>query len=451
MASETSPTPEPALQPELVPAPQEEIDDHDETDSAVGDDASSSLASLTSSILEYRTIKGRTYHSDRHSTQYFTPNDDQQQESVDCTHHYLMILFDGELYQAPIPKNPQNVLDVGTGTGIWAIDFADEFPGANVVGTDLSPIQPTWVPPNLKFEIDDATQAWTWEENKFDFIHMRYLFGGIENWTALFKEAYRCCAPGGWVQSAELDPEFLSDDDTLSEEPALAIWAKLYIEGGKKLGRSFHVVKEELQNKGMEEAGFVNITSTNYKIPIGPWAKDKKLAEIGEITKIAMLNDVEAVIRAAERCRSPAVIQLSPWSMHFQGPSFVKYVSERAHAASVPISVHLDHYLKPSDADLALECALDSIMVDGSMFEEEENINYVRSVFDRARVKNITIEAELGRMEGGEGGIPSLELEGVLANPEHAARFVREIGTHYLAPSFGNVHGPYGPGGAESY
>ena len=163
------------------------------------------------------------------------------------------------------------------------------------------------------------------------------------------------------------------------------------------------------------------------------------------------VEGVLAVIRAAERCRSPAVVQLFPWSMYFQGPSFVKYVSERTRAASVPISVHLDHCLKPSDADLALECAFDSIMVDGSMFEEEENIKYVRSVVDRARAKNITVEAELGRMEGGEDGIPFLELESVLTKPEHAARFVRETGTHYLAPSFGNVHGPYGPGGAEGY
>lgn len=35
------------------------------------------------------------------------------------------------------------MLDLGTGTGIWAIDFADEYPSANVIGTDLSPIQPT--------------------------------------------------------------------------------------------------------------------------------------------------------------------------------------------------------------------------------------------------------------------------------------------------------------------
>ncbi|CAK7204221.1 hypothetical protein SEUCBS139899_006975 [Sporothrix eucalyptigena] len=163
------------------------------------------------------------------------------------------------------------------------------------------------------------------------------------------------------------------------------------------------------------------------------------------------VEGVLAVIKAAERCRSPAIIQLFPWSMHFQGPAFVKYVADVAHAAKVPVAVHLDHCLQPTDADLALTCAFDSIMVDGSMFEEEENIRYVKSIVERATERNITIEAELGRMEGGEDGIPFLELEQVLTKPQDAARFVRETGTHFLAPSFGNVHGPYGPGGAEAY
>ena len=53
------------------------------------------------------------------------------------------LILDNKLYLAPIEKNIQKVLDIGTGTGIWAIDFADEHPSATVIGTDISPIQPT--------------------------------------------------------------------------------------------------------------------------------------------------------------------------------------------------------------------------------------------------------------------------------------------------------------------
>ena len=59
----------------------------------------------------------------------------------------FILLLKGELHLAPI-KNPHRILDIGTGTGIWAIDMADRYPQAEIVGTDLSPIQPKWVPPN---------------------------------------------------------------------------------------------------------------------------------------------------------------------------------------------------------------------------------------------------------------------------------------------------------------
>jgi tRNA1(Val) A37 N6-methylase TrmN6 len=60
-------------------------------------------------------------------------------------HHIFGMMLNGELLLAPI-ENPHRVLDLGTGTGIWAIDFADKYPSAEVIGCDLSPIQPSWVP-----------------------------------------------------------------------------------------------------------------------------------------------------------------------------------------------------------------------------------------------------------------------------------------------------------------
>jgi methylase of polypeptide subunit release factors len=60
----------------------------------------------------------------------------------DLQHHLWKATLHGKLFLAPIKDNPQNVLDLGTGTGIWAIEFADKYPSASVLGTDLSPIQP---------------------------------------------------------------------------------------------------------------------------------------------------------------------------------------------------------------------------------------------------------------------------------------------------------------------
>lgn len=140
----------------------------------------------------------------------------QEFQLINCSHHMLTMLLDDKLFLAPIKTNPEKVLDVGTGTGIWAMydffswfpylfglqqwnnstfsiysDFADEYPSTTVIGTDLSPIQPSWVPPNLKFEVDDAQLDWTYAEADFDFVHIRCLMGSIENWPRLFRQAYR--------------------------------------------------------------------------------------------------------------------------------------------------------------------------------------------------------------------------------------------------------------------
>ncbi|WYZ43908.1 hypothetical protein EsH8_VII_000344 [Colletotrichum jinshuiense] len=59
----------------------------------------------------------------------------------------LLLTFDGQLGTAPPNSKDANikagrVLDIGTGSGIWAMDFADEHPEAEVLGVDLSAIQP---------------------------------------------------------------------------------------------------------------------------------------------------------------------------------------------------------------------------------------------------------------------------------------------------------------------
>jgi len=70
-------------------------------------------------------------------------------------------------------------------------DMADMFPSAEIIGTDLSPIQPQWVPPNCKFEIDDCTEEWTFQESSFDFIHVRALYGCIRDWPAFDREVFK--------------------------------------------------------------------------------------------------------------------------------------------------------------------------------------------------------------------------------------------------------------------
>ena len=116
----------------------------DGSDSSLGDDAVSSryTASLTSSIERYPIENGRRYHAYKDGS-YVMPNDESELDRLDLTHNLLKITMGTKLFNAPIDK-PKRILDIGTGTGIWAIEMADEYPEAEITGTDLSATQPTW-------------------------------------------------------------------------------------------------------------------------------------------------------------------------------------------------------------------------------------------------------------------------------------------------------------------
>jgi hypothetical protein len=80
------------------------------------------LTSVTTSIRDYIYENGRRYHAYREG-EYLIPNDEKEQDRLDLIHHVFRLTLGGALYRAPIPPTVKRVLDMGTGTGIWAIDF----------------------------------------------------------------------------------------------------------------------------------------------------------------------------------------------------------------------------------------------------------------------------------------------------------------------------------------
>ncbi|EGO03100.1 hypothetical protein SERLA73DRAFT_176616 [Serpula lacrymans var. lacrymans S7.3] len=159
-------------------------------------------------------------------------------------------------------------------------------------------------------------------------------------------------------------------------------------------------------------------------------------------------HSVIGLVRAAERCRSPAVVNLFPITLAYGKGPFLQFCLNAAHQASVPIAVNLDHATDPEHLELALSLAeqgiaFDSIMVDASHADtDEENIVLARPYVQRAEKCGIAVEVELGRLEGGEAGLRMIS-DAKLTNPDKAETFMKGTGALVLAPSIGNLHGSY--------
>ena len=86
----------------------------------VTESATGGSTSISSGVRDYAFEHGRRYHKYQEG-RYLFPNDESEQEREDMKHAMIVNLCGGRLHYAPL-ENPHEILDIGTGTGIWAID-----------------------------------------------------------------------------------------------------------------------------------------------------------------------------------------------------------------------------------------------------------------------------------------------------------------------------------------
>ncbi|KAI5462455.1 S-adenosyl-L-methionine-dependent methyltransferase [Mariannaea sp. PMI_226] len=238
--------------------------------------------SLSDSVQNFPEEFGRTYHAYKAGS-YAYPNDQLEQDRYDLQNDALLGLFGGRYFFAPLSTSnpPRTILDIATGTGDWAIKMGDLFPNAEVIATDLSPIQPQSVPPNVSFYVEDSSQPWDYSQ-KLDYVHTRATAGC---WSS-FKEqvadqAFENLAPGGWFESQEYDAIISCDDDSLDPEGPLAMWFDDMRVASRTMDRTL-VVAAELRH-AFQEAGFVDIQERIFKMPMNGWPKDERLKELGRM------------------------------------------------------------------------------------------------------------------------------------------------------------------------
>lgn len=268
--------------------------DVDDGHSEYSDLLSNYSSSLVSSVRDYEFKHGRRYHS-YHSGAYQFPNDEHEQKRLDLCHHMFVKVLDDRLFLSPIDPSGMRILDIGTGTGIWPIAMGDTYPAAElIVGNDLSPIQPQWAPPNVRFVVDDVEQDWHDESAgpEYDFIHCRYMCGSIQDWPRLLRQCFASLKPGGYFELQEPVVEPYSEDDSLGADHRFVELMRHLHAACEKFGRPLN--QSSLLRRWFEDAGFTVVDEQRFKMPVGVWPKDRKLKEIGALNAINIVEGVEA-------------------------------------------------------------------------------------------------------------------------------------------------------------
>ncbi|KAF5505063.1 Secondary metabolism regulator LAE1 [Colletotrichum siamense] len=280
---------------------QERDTDFDEAASDVDStfsETAPSLISLRYSIFDYEFENGRTYHSMSRG-KYAYPNDDSirqlEVERLKLQHHIWLITLNGELACNPEKHKAKRVMDMGTGTGVWAIDFvseADAYPGSEasdcgitlvtwhdlytnnykVIGVDLSAIQPEY------FEIDDLEKDWKWKR-PFDFIFCRAMAGSFFDFPSIIRKAFDNLNPGGWFEMQDLELPMFCTDGTITTDSALWRWHAAVVEAARATGRPLDYAPKCIPD--LQRAGFVDIRRRTARWPFNTWPQHPKLKEIG--------------------------------------------------------------------------------------------------------------------------------------------------------------------------
>jgi len=174
------------------------------------------------------------------------------------------------------------------------------------------------------------------------------------------------------------------------------------------------------------------------------------------------LEQMRAVMQAADETDSPVIIQGSAGARAYAGTAFLRHlilaaVEEFPH---LPVAMHQDHGASPAVCQRSIQMGFTSVMMDGSLMEDmktpssfEYNVDVTRRTVEMAHACGVSVEGELGCLgsletgmageEDGSGAEGVLSKEQLLTDPEEAAEFVKLTGVDALAIAIGTSHGAY--------
>ncbi|KAL8341024.1 hypothetical protein RB601_006901 [Gaeumannomyces tritici] len=215
---------------------------------------------------------------------YF-PTDEKEDDRNEIQHKLFFELFEDKLHLAPTLQ-PRRVLDVGTGPGCWAVDYAKLNPQATVIGVDVEPVRPrTATPRNCQFLLMDVTKDWSGvfpegdEKGRgFDLIHVRMMGDLLANTDELMRSVHAHLNPGGWAEFTEW-VVVIETPDRSCEGGAFMRWNRLLRQGLRRMGSS--VYYPLMYKDRLLDAGFTNVAEVKNAAPNNACYPGKRMQRIG--------------------------------------------------------------------------------------------------------------------------------------------------------------------------
>ncbi|KAA8642585.1 class I SAM-dependent methyltransferase [Aspergillus tanneri] len=208
------------------------------------------------------------------------PFDDQEQDRQDFLHKVFSVAMrSNDLIHVPHPKNGR-FLDLGCGTGIWAIDVAEKLPDALVVGVDIVPMQPINKPHNCQFYSPfDFELPWSLGEGTWDVIHLRMGCGAVVSWRSLYRMVLTHLRHGAWFEQIEIDfePRYANCNVHFS---ALHCWYQSIKQATEKAMRPLAHHPRETTSL-LRESGFVDVSHHQIMLPLGQWHQNLHERQVG--------------------------------------------------------------------------------------------------------------------------------------------------------------------------
>jgi fructose-bisphosphate aldolase class II len=153
---------------------------------------------------------------------------------------------------------------------------------------------------------------------------------------------------------------------------------------------------------------------------------------------------IQGIMEGATAEKAPVILQVSAGARKYANHTYLmKLIEAAVETSGLPIAVHLDHGPDFETCKSCIDGGFTSVMVDGSHLSFEENIALTRRVVEYAHDRNITVEAELGRLAGVEDDIKVSHEDSSYTRPEDVEEFVTKTGCDSLAIAIGTSHGAF--------